>query len=282
MEYNNIKINSKLNNILDYKNNNYLIIDCSYMIFYVYYAIVSWFKKANPDENIDNFDDLVNEKFEKRFLERLYDLTKKYKISNKNIYFCIDCAQKNIWRLEIDSNYKKTRKKDLKVAKAFTYVFKNISSFLEDKGMKFIKEDMAEADDIASIIVRKLQEDEKNNIFIITSDHDYLQLINDNTFIYTLNNKSLKDKSLGNPELDLQIKIIMGDKSDNIPSIFPKCGIKTALKYINNNSLDIMFEKYKGSLERYEKNKILIDFSNIPIDIKTNIINKLNHLMLIT
>tara|TARA_B110000259_G_C13919641_1_gene364292 strand:+ start:109 stop:939 length:831 start_codon:yes stop_codon:yes gene_type:complete len=275
MNDNTTKKSSKLNKIIDYKNNNYLIIDCSYMIFYVYYAIVSWFKKAHPEENIDNFDDLINEKFEKRFLERLYDLTKKYSISIQNIYFCIDCPQKNIWRLEIDSNYKKTRKKDLKVAKAFTYLFKHISTFLENKGMKFIKEDKAEADDIASIIVRKLQEDEKNNIFIITSDHDYLQLINDNTFIYTLNHKSLKEKSLGSPELDLHIKIIIGDKSDNIPSIFPKCGIKTALKYINNKSLNIIFEKHKGSLERYEKNKILIDFNNIPINIKKNIINKI-------
>jgi 5'-3' exonuclease len=245
------------------------------MIFYVYYAIVSWFKRAHPDDNIDDFDDLINEKFEKRFLERLYELTKKKKISIHNIYFCIDCPQKNIWRLNIDSNYKKTRKKDIKVAKAFVYLFKNISNNLEKKGIKFIKEDMAEGDDIASIIVRKLQENKINTIFIITSDHDYLQLINDNTFIYTLNNKNIKDKSYGNPELDLHIKIIIGDKSDNIPSIFPKCGIKSALKIINNNSLDEIFEKYKDSFERYEKNKILIDFENIPTNIKKNISDKL-------
>ena len=57
----------------------------------------------------------------------------------------------------------------------------------------------------------------------------------------------------------------MGDTCDNIPSVFPKCGIKTAQKCIadpefftkkmNNNP-----EYYK----QYELNQLLVNFDNIP------------------
>ena len=71
---------------------------------------------------------------------------------------------------------------------------------------------------------------------------------------------------------DLFCKIVMGDKSDAIPSVFPKCGIKTAEKYYNNPDL---FEKKlleNGARERYELNKRLIDFKCIP----DNYINEFN------
>ena len=38
------------------------------------------------------------------------------------------------------------------------------------------------------------------------------------------------------PKNDLLIKILMGDTSDNIPSVFPKCGIKTAQKCIEDDN----------------------------------------------
>jgi 5'-3' exonuclease len=60
----------------------------------------------------------------------------------------------------------------------------------------------------------------------------------------------------------------MGDISDNIPSVFPKCGPKTALKYYNNRSL---FEsKLLGSVyaqKQYNTNKTLIDFNEIPVEL---------------
>ena len=34
-----------------------------------------------------------------------------------------------------------------------------------------------------------------------------------------------------NPDKDLFVKIVIGDKSDNINGIFKRCGTKTACKY---------------------------------------------------
>ena len=67
----------------------------------------------------------------------------------------------------------------------------------------------------------------------------------------------------------------MGDNSDNIPKIIPKCGYKTALKYSSDIEL---FEKKVLSNTDYQKkfllNQKLIDFSFIPEEIRTGIINR--------
>ena len=61
----------------------------------------------------------------------------------------------------------------------------------------------------------------------------------------------------------------MGDTSDNIPSVFPKCGPKTALKCIEDPEF---FKKKMSSCptsqEQYELNKKLVDFNEIPLELK--------------
>jgi hypothetical protein len=56
----------------------------------------------------------------------------------------------------------------------------------------------------------------------------------------------------------------MGDKSDNIPSAFPKCGQKTAEKCWNQPKF--FQEKLNDSRvqQQYNLNRSLIDFKNIP------------------
>ena len=42
--------------------NSYLLIDTSYMVFYRYYAVLSWFKRAFPDESeLNNEIIMVND-----------------------------------------------------------------------------------------------------------------------------------------------------------------------------------------------------------------------------
>ena len=64
---------------------------------------------------------------------------------------------------------------------------------------------------------------------------------------------------------DLEIKIIMGDTSDNIPSVFPKCGPKTALKCIEDPEF---FKKKMNDnpeyYKQYKLNQLLVNFDNIP------------------
>jgi 5'-3' exonuclease len=57
----------------------------------------------------------------------------------------------------------------------------------------------------------------------------------------------------------------MGDISDNIPSVFPKCGPKTAQKCIEDSEF---FKKKMADnsdyYKQYELNKKLVNFNNIP------------------
>jgi len=48
------------------------------------------------------------------------------------------------------------------------------------------------------------------------------------------------------------VKIVMGDKSDNINSIFKKCGIKTALKYYEDEKL------FQDKLEQRKCERIIM------------------------
>ena len=132
-----------------------------------------------------------------------------------------------------------------------------------------------EADDCIAIATKHLINiipDVK--ITIITADHDYLQLINDQTDIFTLKFKPLRTNknSTGDAECDLFCKIILGDKSDNIPRVFNKCGKKTALKLWNDkNSLREKLEK-ENAMDRFERNKKLIDFKEIPENLSNEFI----------
>jgi 5'-3' exonuclease len=57
----------------------------------------------------------------------------------------------------------------------------------------------------------------------------------------------------------------MGDPSDNISAVFPKCGPKTALKYFENEEL--FLTKLNSSPDfqkKYQLNSTLVDFNNIP------------------
>ena len=91
-------------------------------------------------------------------------------------------------------------------------------------------------------------------------------MLQDNVEIYTLNKTLLRDSKTfdGNVEKYLFCKCLMGDKSDNIPSAFPKCGQKTADKCWN--SLEFLNKKIfnLGNTEQFKQNKLLIDFNNIP------------------
>ena len=80
---------------------------------------------------------------------------------------------------------------------------------------------------------RNMCEEIHKHKYIITSDMDYLQLLNERTHIYNLKYKQLVESknAFESAEKNLFYKIVTGDK-DNIPGIF-KNGIKTAEKLFN-------------------------------------------------
>ena len=69
-----------------------------------------------------------------------------------------------------------------------------------------------------------------------------------------------RKSSYNNAEKDLFVKILTGDKSDNIKGVFNKCGPKTACKYFDNKELfEGKLNSVEGAMERYLLNKKIID-----------------------
>ena len=86
---------------------NILILDLSYIIFYRYHALLSWFKRAHPDQEIDN--KIINQKYDKLFIKCIDDLIKKYHSKYQHVFFCQDCDRSSNWRFKLNTEYKNNR-----------------------------------------------------------------------------------------------------------------------------------------------------------------------------
>ena len=257
-------------------NPTFIFVDGSYYNFYRYFALMQWWKNAYPEEPLD--DPYQNEKFVEKFkkthVENLQGLAKKLKIPKTVTPIIIvgrDCKRENIWRNEIFPQYKANRANGMEdgfMGGPFFKMAYDEQLFIKGGAKAILSHPCLEADDCIALSVKHIANRYPQcHIYIITSDRDYLQLNAHNIDLYNLTFKNIAESksSTGNPEDDLEIKIIMGDTSDNIPSVFPKCGPKTALKCIENP------EFFKKKLEekpeyaaQYELNKKLVNFSCIP------------------
>ena len=257
-------------------NPTFIFVDGSYYNFYRYFALMQWWKNAYPEEPLD--DPFQNEKFVEKFkkthVENLLNMPKKLKIP-KNVSPILivgrDCKRENIWRNEIFPQYKANRangQEDGFMGGPFFKMAYEEQLFIKGGAKAILSHPKLEADDCIALSVKNIANKYPNcHIYIITSDRDYLQLNAHNIDLYNLTYKNIAESksSTGNAEDDLEIKIIMGDTSDNIPSVFPKCGPKTALKCIENPEFfqQKLNEKpeYKA---QYELNKKLVNFDFIP------------------
>ena len=265
---------------INMKSPTFIFVDGSYYNFYRYYALLQWWKISFPEEILDDpyqNADFVN-KFKKTHIENLKQIPKKLKLDkscNPILVVGKDCKREEIWRMKHFSGYKGTRdngKGDFKGGPFFKMVYEE-KLFLEGGAKAILKHPHLEADDCIALSVKHvLNKYPDCEIYIITSDKDYLQLSNDNVHIYNLAYKNIASSksSTGNPETDLQIKIIMGDSSDNIPSVFPKCGPKTAQKCIDDPAffLKKISEKPEEYQKQYKLNQLLVDFNNIPEELQ--------------
>ena len=253
-------------------NPTFIFVDGSYYCFYRYYALISWWKNAFPSDPLDDpfKNDIFVEKFKKTFVENLKQISKKLKIPKSEIPLLVvgkDCKRTNIWRMELYPEYKANREKEGFMGGPFFKMVYENELFQQGGAKAILYHPKLEADDCIALSVKHLLKIyPKCNIYIITSDKDYLQLNAPNVKLFNLAFKNIADKSsCGDPLLDLKIKIIMGDASDNIPSVFPKCGIKTAQKCIEDQDF---FQKKmdidKKYYTQYELNKQLINFDCIP------------------
>lgn len=257
---------------------NYIFIDGSYYCFYRYYSLVAWFlnQRENSDTIFPHADPEMIQRFSRLFVKGIQDIPTKLglnkKIKNYRIFAAKDCERETIWRTQLFPEYKSGRKKCPEIGPYFDLVYnqeKNL--FLESGCESILAMNQLEADDCIALTVKQLlmlPSTEVNKIYIFTSDKDYLQLcVSDKVEVMNMHFKKLNEQksSYADPSCDLFCKIVCGDPSDNIPSVFKKCGPKTALKlYENPDLLEQRFLNEDGTKEKFLFNETLISFDKIP------------------
>lgn len=135
-----------------------------------------------------------------------------------------------------------------------------LEELISDLGWNFVEIDNYEADDIIGTLSREADEDGDYETYIISSDLDMLQIVDENTHMWRILKGFSNIEEINVPEIEakygikkaqfLDLKALKGDSSDNIPGV-PGIGEKTAAKLLNEyGDLDGIYdnlEKITGS-----------------------------------
>ena len=97
--------------------------------------------------------------------------------------------------------------------------------YLKMLPIKTVSLDKVEADDIIAILSQKLEEKYNSNIFIVSSDKDFIQIVTDKTIVYRPMEKeyytkdTVKEKFGVLAENFILYKTLLGDNSDKVPGV---------------------------------------------------------------
>lgn len=167
------------------------------------------------------------------FLNMIYS---KYKLYNPDyIFFIFDYSRKS-FRNELYKNYKSNRSP---ISSDLLLYIRKIKKFLFFLGVKILSLPLFEGDDIIASLVYKINSFFFNNcnIYILSYDKDFLQLVNKNVYLLVNKNIVFNCKNVFYkygiyPKLIKDLFVLCGDKSDNIPGI-KGIGLKKASYLLN-------------------------------------------------
>ena len=229
-----------------------MLIDGSSLIFRAFFAL----------PNLSNNDGVMTNGVY-GFLTMYRNAFDKYKPDYVLVAF--DRSSKT-FRNDEYKDYKANRDK---TPNELSYQFGILKDILDSMGVKYTDLDGFEADDIVGTYAEMAKE-AGDKAVLITGDRDYLQLVDDDILVY-LTKKGVSDtveytvdkikEEYGiTPKQLIDVKGLMGDKSDNIPGV-DGIGEKRALDFIRkygsienlyDNLDDISGKKTKENLENNE------------------------------
>lgn len=137
------------------------------------------------------------------------------------VLFANDLSRTNTFRRKLYEKYKSQRKP---IDDDIIFQVQQTSILVKALGFKFLNNPLYEADDILGM-VSKWCTDNNHDMIIISSDRDLYQLINENVQIYSfikhemVNTEYLEEYYGLRPEQWIELKMLQGDPSDNIPGI---------------------------------------------------------------
>jgi 5'-3' exonuclease len=238
-------------------------------------------------------------------------IVKSYRdFEGKHVVFCLEGRS---WRKDFYEPYKQNRKatrdamsiEEKQEDEIFNNAFNQVIEYIKtETKCTVLRHPICEADDF---IARWIQLHPNDKHVIVSTDSDFYQLINENVSQYNgvtnqhitingvfndsgkpvMDNKTKKQKTIGNPEYVLFEKCIRGDTSDNIFPAYPgvrkngtknKVGIIQAFEDKNKKGFEwnnFMLQRWTDHnnkehivVDDYNRNKTLIDLTQQPQYVK--------------
>jgi hypothetical protein len=246
--------------------------------------LASLFASIGNHHNIEVEENLIRH----MFLNSLRSNRKKFGQEFGEIIICAD--GKNSWRKDVYPYYKANRKKSREESELDWNELFRIINLIRDELKEFfpykvIHLDHCEADDVIGIIVHEIGTElniGSEPILILSGDKDYIQL---HRYANVKQFDPVRKKWVqnSNPDKYLAEHIIKGDTGDGVPNILSEdncLAVGSRQKPMTAKRLDQFLNNPKSmddeTLHRFHRNKMMIDFSEIPEIYKTKILEEYN------
>ena len=175
-------------------------------------------------------------------------LLKIMKDENPDYLVCAFDSKEKTFRHEMYPAYKANRPEmPIELQEQIPHIW----PLLEAMNIPVLKKPGFEADDIIGTITESIS-DEEIEAYIVSGDKDFMQLINEKTFLYAPGKRSASPTIYDRngvlekwglpPENIIDLLALMGDSSDNVPGV-AGVGVKTAVKLLKEyGSLSRVFD----------------------------------------
>ena len=165
------------------------------------------------------------------------------------IAIAFDGPRGDLARTKIYAEYKSTRDK---MPDEMALQLADIREATEGFGIPIVESESAEADDVIGTLAVQGR-DAGMEVFVVTGDKDFLQIVDDHVKLWNLRSSTSKPEILDAaaaeakwgvpPSRMVDLLALMGDSSDNIPGV-PKVGQKTAVELLQEfGSLDAVLAR---------------------------------------
>jgi len=195
---------AELSTTIDSSYNNLLLVDANNVAY-------RWLQRINYNN------------FTSDYQRTIQSLSKSYEACRTIV--CFDFGR-SYYRMNMYDSYKQNRKKPKEEdeAKKYEEFFGVLNALPENLQEEVLKFRGVEADDILTYLVKNLAKS-YDHTWLISSDRDLYQLIDDNVSIFNIfsrreiTKETLKENFDLSPDEYLLSRIIEGDKSDNIMGV---------------------------------------------------------------
>jgi hypothetical protein len=223
------------------------------------------------------------------FLNSIRFNRKKFHNEYGEIIICVD--NKDVWRRDYFPYYKANRKKsrdesELDWNKLFESIHRIRSEIDEFFPYKVISVDRCEADDIIGTVINEVGTDlniGSEKYLILSGDKDFIQL---HTYanVDQYNPVLKKWVRSDSPDKYLQEHVLKGDVGDGVPNILSSdncLAIGERQKPMTKKRITAFLGDPEGSMDeetklRYNRNKKMIDLSQIPSEYQEKILEQFN------